>query len=98
MRSHFALVVPDGSEAVQALAGNGHAMEFVKDLFRHCKTILALGAGRDLLEMAGIGPVMVEDEGILLADSADVAEIASAFIEAIAAHRHPPRDSDPPLI
>lgn len=30
------LKVPDGSEAVKALAGNGHTMAFVIDQFRHC--------------------------------------------------------------
>ncbi len=91
-----ALVLPDGSEAVEALAGNGHTLEFIKDMFRHCKTILALGAGRELLEMAGLGSAMDETPGILLVDGADAAEIASAFIDAVAAHRHPSRDSDPP--
>jgi catalase len=91
-----ALVVPDGSESVQALAGNGHTMEFIKNMFLHCKTILALGAGRELLELAGLGSVMDKDEGILLADGADAAESASAFIDAIAAHRHLSRDSDLP--
>jgi len=86
-----ALIVPDGSEAIQAIAGNGHGVEFIKDLFRHGKTILALGAGRELLEMAGIGPVMNKDEGILLADGAKATEITPAFIDAIAAHRHPSR-------
>ncbi|HSM26562.1 MAG TPA: catalase [Thioalkalivibrio sp.] len=93
-----ALVLPDGEAAVQALLGNGQAMEFVKDQFRHCKTILALGAGRELLEAAGIGPAMEEDPGVLVADGVDAGEIASAFIEAIAAHRHFFRDSDPPAI
>ncbi len=93
-----ALVVPDGSEAVEALAGNGHTMEFVKDQFRHCKPMLALGAGRELLDMAGLGSALDEDPGIVLAEGADTADIASAFIESIAAHRHPSRDSDPPLI
>ena len=87
-----ALVLPDGSEAVQALLGNGHTMAFVKDLFRHCKTILALGAGREVLEKAGFEPAMDEDPGILLAEGADAAETASAFIDAIAAYRHPSRD------
>ena len=91
-----ALVLPDGNKAVQALAGNGHTMEFIKDMFRHCKTILALGAGRELLEKAGISSAVDEDPGILVADGADAAGIASAFIEAIAAHRHPSRESDPP--
>lgn len=93
-----ALVVPDGSEAVQALLGNGHTMEFVQDVFRHCKTILALGAGREVLEVAGIGSVLDNDEGILLADGAKAADTASAFINGIAAHRHFARDSDPPAI
>lgn len=91
-----ALVLPDGSEAVKALLGNAHTMAFVKDQFMHCKTILALGAGRELLEMAGIGSAMDKDPGILLAKGADAARIASAFIDAIAAHRHLARDSDPP--
>ena len=37
-----ALVLPDGDEAVAALAQDGHTAEFIKDQFRHCKTILAL--------------------------------------------------------
>ena len=93
-----ALVVPDGSAAVQALAENGLTMEFIKDQFRHCKTILALGAGRKLLEMAGIGPAMDEDPGILLAKGADAGKAATSFIEAIAAHRHHSRESDPPAL
>ncbi|MDR5894345.1 catalase [Halomonas mongoliensis] len=93
-----ALVVPDGSEAIEALAGNGHTMAFIIDQFRHCKPILALGAGRELLETAGLGSVLDEDEGILMADAVDTANIAPAFIAVVAAHRYLSRDSDPPLI
>jgi catalase len=93
-----ALVLPDGNESFQALGRNGQTMEYVKDQFRHCKTILAVGAGRAFLEMAGVRTAKGEDSGILLAESADLAEVASEFIAAITAHRHPSRDSDPPLI
>jgi catalase len=93
-----ALVLPDGNDAIQALSSNGHTMEFIKDLYRHCKTILALGAGRDLLEMAGILPAMNEDPGILQVNAADAAETATAFIKAVGGHRHLSRDSDPPWI
>lgn len=89
-----ALVLPDGNEAVQSLAGNEHTMAFIKDIFMHSKTILALGAGRELLDMAGIDAVVDEDEGILLAEKDKVSEFASAFINAIAAHRHPSRFLD----
>lgn len=93
-----ALLIPDGSKAVKALLGNEQALDFVKDQFRHCKTILALGAGRQVLEtfleMAGSGEAMGGGPGLLFADSAKAGGIASIFIESIAAHRHfyPERD------
>ncbi len=92
-----ALLIPDGSDAIEALAANGHTAEFINNLFRHCKTILALGSGRDLLKKAGIGAEMDKDPGILLMASADAGKAALAFIKAIGAHRHTSRDSDPPL-
>lgn len=93
-----ALVLPGGSKAVQALANNGETMEFVKDQFRHGKTILAFGAGRKLLEMAGIDSAMDEDPGILVSETADAAAIASTFIDAVAAHRHPTAHRVPPTL
>lgn len=87
-----ALVLPDGNEAVRALAGHTHTMEFIKNTYQHCKSILALGDGRELLDSAGVGPGMAEDEGILLANSSNTAAAVAAFIDAIAAHRHPSRD------
>ncbi len=90
-----ALVVLDGSKAVEALAGNRHTKEFIGNLFAHGKAILALGAGRKLLELAGIGPSIDDDPGLLEAASADAAGIAPAFVDAIAAHRHPSREGEP---
>ncbi len=93
-----ALVLPDGAAAVKSLGEDGHSMEFVKDQFRHCKPILALGASRKLLEMAGIPTGKERDAGILLADAAKAAQVAKSFVTAIEAHRHPARHSDPPVI
>jgi catalase len=94
-----ALVLPDGAKAIEALARDGHTMEYLKDQFRHCKTILALGASRKLLEMAGIPTSKKgKDAGILMSDSASDRDTAPAFISAIEAHRHPSRDSDPPML
>ena len=92
-----ALVLPDGDEAIKALARDGHTMEYVKDQFRHCKTILAFGAGCSLLEKAGIS-TEENDPGILLVDVDDAENAAPKFIAAIAAHRHASRDRDPPKI
>lgn len=88
-----ALVLPDGNEAVQALAGYSHTIPFIKELYLHGKTILALGDGRELLDLANIGFRMEEDKGILLVDSSNMAEIVPVFIDVVASHRHPSRYS-----
>ena len=93
-----ALVLPSESRATDALARDGHTMEYVKDAYRHCKTILALGASRELLEKAGITSAMQKDAGILWADPQKMTGVAAAFIAAVAKHRHAARDSDPPRI
>jgi catalase len=98
-----ALVLPDGEEAVAALGQDGHTMEFIKDQFRHCKTILALGASQLLLARAGL-PVAMDksqaqgDTGLILADAAEADAAAAAFIAGVAKHRHFGREMDPPML
>ena len=96
-----AMVLPAGAAAASALASMGQALEFVKDQYRHCKTILALGQAAEVLVQAGIPfklPSGEPDPGLLIdgQEGSDVS--AKAFIAAIAKHRHPERDSDPPRV
>jgi len=98
-----ALVLPDGEEAVAALAQDGHTAEFIKDQFRHCKTILAIGAARKLLAQAGV-PIAMDKSlaqggtGLIVVD-ADAAEAGMrAFLQGLARHRHFGRETDPPLV
>jgi len=96
-----ALVLPDGPKGVEALAADGHTDEFIKDQFRHGKTILALGASRALLDAAKIPAALPSgepDPGILRRDGADLQATIGAFISALAKHRHPVRDADPPSV
>ena len=96
-----AVVLPDGEEAVRALLRDGHTMEFVKDQYRHCKTILAIGASKAILAQAGIKTTLPSgeaDPGLLVVDAATVSAAVPDFIERMTAHRHTARDSDPPLI
>jgi catalase len=88
-----AVVIPDGAGAAQALCANGQAVDFVKDQFRHCKAIFALGMGEDLLAAAGISD---DAPGLLRSDDAE-RDLAS-FIAAIARHRHFERQTDPPVV
>ena len=96
-----ALVVPGGRQAIKTLGNLGHAAEFVKEQYRHCKPILVLGAGQDLVENAGI-PLTLStgesDPGLLRFQDEHVEEALAQFVEAIAKHRHFAREMDPPPV
>ncbi|HUP97379.1 MAG TPA: catalase [Usitatibacter sp.] len=92
-----AVIVPDGDLAAAALCELGHAVEFVKDQFRHCKGILAVGAGRQLLEKANI-PLDGDDAALFLANRGRARDAVKAFMGAVARHRNWDRASDPPAV
>jgi catalase len=92
------LILPDGEKAVKRLARDGHTADFLKDQYRHCKTILALGASKALLDMARIPGPSDADTGLAFAEAADASAAAIWFIDALAMHRHTMRDSDPPMV
>ena len=48
-----ALIVP-GFRDSTVLAHSADATQFIKDQYRHCKPILVLGNGRNLVESAGV--------------------------------------------
>ena len=90
-----ALVLPDGGAAVTVLAAEFAAMEFVRNQFRHGKTLLVLGRSKSLLVHAGLPPTVsssVAECGIVVADIDNAANAAELFIAALAQHRHPQRE------
>jgi catalase len=95
------LVIPGGDAAAAELANSGHALEFLKDQYRHCKTILLLGAAQGLLVKAGI-PVELEsgekDPGLLVSEDGQAEEVVKAFIDALTQHRHYARETNPPRV
>lgn len=69
--------------------------------YRHCKPILAIGAGTDLLDDAGIPtqlPDGEEDPGLIRLGGEDIERALPLFIEAVAKHRHYARALDPPSV
>ncbi|MFY1915986.1 catalase [Achromobacter xylosoxidans] len=88
-------VVPGGGMAVDRWRQDGRALEFVRDTYRHGKTLLAMGEGADLLEAAGIDPAW-RDDGLVV-DQAP-AQAAKLFIDSLARHRHPERETSPPRV
>jgi catalase len=94
-----ALILPDGIAA--ALAKNGHAVEYVKEQYRHCKPILALGDGRSVLDAAGIPATLPSgdaDAGCLRAPADGLERALLAFTKALEHHRVFARETDPPVV
>ena len=96
-----ALVIADGAAAAEALKADGQVLEFVKDQYRHCKTLLALGSGGEILEAADIPPELPNgeaDPGVLRFAAEEGEEAVAAFAAALAQHRHFARQTDPPRV
>ena len=95
------VVVPDGERATKILSASGHALEFLKDQYRHCKTILALGSAAALLDRAGLPQKLTTgepDPGLLKHGGGDVEEAVETFSAALTEHRHYERETDPPMV
>ena len=92
-----AVVVADGDASVDALCELGQALEFIKDQYRHCKAILALGAAQELLEEAGL-PIGDDDPAVIVVSAASQKKGLADFIAAVARHRNWDRATDPPIV
>jgi catalase len=96
-----AMIVAPGEGATEALSESGHALEFLKDQYRHCKPILVLGSAGELLDQARIPmalPTGEADPGLLRRADDDIEAAVSAFVDALTKHRVPERETDPPLV
>ncbi|MGZ8358383.1 MAG: catalase [Telluria sp.] len=96
-----AVVVPDGEKSVEALSRDAHALDFVREQYRHCKPILVLGAGAALLQKASVPPTLPDgsdDPALLGAHGEDLKQALAAFKEALAGHRSFGRETDPPMV
>jgi catalase len=79
----------------EQLLGNGEALHYVTEAFKHAKPVGAIGDGVRLLEAAELpgvrlanGDGVVEDAGVVTAANGDADAFTHAFAGAVAAHRH----------
>jgi len=97
-----AVVIPEGADAIEQLTVDGRALEFLKDQYRHCKPILAIGdGGTDALALAGIPATLISgqpDPGLVMTRARDIIAGVQTFVAALAAHRHFDRETDPPRV
>jgi catalase len=91
-----AVFVPGGEKSVETQKKQGDALHFVKEAFKHCKAVGAVGEGVDLLREAGLpgvslaeGDGVQNDLGVVTAGTGTSLDaFASAFIGALAEYRH----------
>ncbi|OCA88737.1 catalase [Pseudobacillus wudalianchiensis] len=82
-----AIYVAGGQASVEQMKKNQKAAEFIKDAFKHFKTIGAAAEGGELLVAAGIQAG--SDPGIVIVhDDKEVKDFSESFIAALAEHRH----------
>ena len=96
-----AVVVPDGEDAIKALSRDAHALDFMREQYRHCKPIMVLGAAAALLQKAGVPPALPDgspDPALIGAQSDDLEDAVVAFKQALASHRVFARETDPPMV
>jgi catalase len=92
-----ALFIPGGATSIAMLQGDGDAVHWVNEAYKHAKPIAASGAGVDLLARAALGktllatdpPALASSEGVVTTRLAPLPdEFTERFIAAIAEHRH----------
>lgn len=89
-----AVFVAGGASSVAALLEEAEAVEFVQEAFKHCKAVAASAEGVQLLQAAQLVPAhdalppLYDDAGLLFGNAKQNGKLATAFINAIAAHRH----------
>ncbi len=96
-----AVVVPDGEDAIKALSRDAHALDFMREQYRHCKPIMVLGAAAALLKQAGVPPALPDgspDPALIGAETDDLAPAIDAFKQALGSHRSFARETDPPMV
>lgn len=92
-----AVYIPGGDASVTALKSEDEALNFVDEAYKHCKAIAASGGGVGLLarflgeklnEANSTGDLVATNQGVVISRGPATDNFASAFIEAIAQHRH----------
>lgn len=95
------VVIIQENSSLQPCTQDAHALDFVRQQYRHCKPILAVNSGAHLLNDAGVPSTLPDgtnDPAIIIDENGLQAESLSRFKTALAAHRVFARETDPPLI
>ncbi|RNL78111.1 catalase [Halostreptopolyspora alba] len=91
-----AIVVPGGADNATALSGDGLALNFITEAFKHHKPIAAMNEGVDVLGRAPLPSLRLAnsgddgvrtDQGVITNRGSDDQGLRQTFIETLARHR-----------
>lgn len=95
------VVIPDGEISITHLLRNALALDFVREQYRHCKPILAIGDGMSLILNADIPltlPTGEPDRTLIEANSGEVVDAMTRFERILVEHREYLRETEPPVV
>ena len=81
-----AVIIPDGPEGINHLQKCPEAINFLREIYRHCKTIGILKESLSLLESAGIETGQSSEPGVVIGHEKKT--MSEEFINAVKLHRH----------
>jgi catalase len=99
--TYDAVIVFDGDSTVAALMRDAHALEFLRDQYRHCKPMLVIGAATAVIDKAGIPaelPDGSEDSALIRVDTDAIDAGLATFKTQLAGHRSFARETEPPRV
>ncbi|NLV51379.1 MAG: catalase [Clostridiales bacterium] len=100
--NYDAVYIAGGKDCAGAIAGQGDAIHFINEAYKHAKPIGAAGEGIDVLastQIKGISIVMSDlgaasDAGVVMTrNTADLTEFCNEFLGAVSQHRHWQREN-----
>jgi catalase len=92
-----AVIVADGEGSAALLARDAGGLDFIRQQHLHCKPILAVGAGKTLLEKVGLSGQLEDgtpDPALWAVDAGALAPALEQFKQALASHRNFKREFD----
>jgi len=92
-----AVIVADGDTSAAMLTRDSGALDFIRQQHLHCKPILSIGAGKELLLKVGLTGELEDgapDPALWMADAGAVGPALEEFKAALAGHRNFKRETD----
>jgi catalase len=92
-----AVIVADGDTSAAMLSRDAGALDFIRQQHLHCKPILAIGSGKELLLKVGLTGDLEDgtaDAALWMVDAGAVDAALEQFKAALAGHRDFKRETD----